>query len=88
MENGEYVNVPIIEFNSVIETVSMIYQPPNGLKVLKIISPSGEILENNAFFIFTNGSTTETWIKKPIEYEGLTKMTIEGGDVKVNPGTF
>ena len=88
MENGEYVNVPIIEFNSVIETVSMIYQPPNGLKVLKIISPSGEILENNSFFIFTNGSTTETWIKKPIEYEGLTKMTIEGGDVKVNPGTF
>ena len=88
IENGEYVSLPVIQFNSEIETISIVYQPPNGLKVIKILTPSGLYAENNAFFIFTTAQTSEEWITKDIDYEGLTKMTIDGGTVKVNPGTF
>ena len=88
MENGEYVSIPVYEYNSSFETMSIVYQPPRGLKNIRIISPSGLLLENNCFFVFTNGKIDEEWIKHDISYEGLTKLTTNGGTAKVSPGTF
>ena len=88
MENGEYCELPVLQYHSSMQTISIIYQPPSGLKVLKIISPSGLLPENNTFFIFSSAELKEEWVKKNIEFDGLTKMTIEGGTVKVNPNTL
>lgn len=84
MENGEYVDIPVIQYNSDIETISIIYQPPQGLKVIKITTPSGGLLENNVFFIFTNGKITQEWMTKDVEYEQMDKLTTNGGTVKIN----
>lgn len=87
MENGEYSQIPIIKYNSEIETISIIYQPPQGLKVIKIISPSGSILENNVFFIFTNAKVSEEWISKDTSYEENNRMILNGVNMKINPNT-
>ena len=84
MENGEYVQIPIIKFDSKIETISIIYQPPQGLKVIKIITPSGSLLENNVFFIFTNSKVSEEWITKNIQYEDANRMIVNGANMKAN----
>lgn len=88
IENGEYVQLPVVEYNTTLQTMSIVYQPPNGLKVIKVITPSGLLAENNVFFVFTNGRVSEEWIVKDTEYEGMTKMTTNGGSMKVSPGTF
>ena len=84
MENGEYVEIPVIQFNSEIETLSIIYQPPQGLKVLKIITPSGDLSENNVFFLFTNSKISQDWIPREIQYNEMNKLTTNGGTVKIS----
>lgn len=54
IDRGIDYNIPIYDFSTSFNNISLSFAQPNGFKLLQINTPNGELMKNNCFFVFTN----------------------------------